>query len=135
MKDTVATLQALAQLADYSLMNTLTPDPDATSDAVDHNPRQVFSGHYVPVNPTPIENPEYIAHSESFFAELGLSDSLATSEDFMRMFSGDASQLPQPLKRHGWATGYALSIYGTEYYNQCPFKPVTAMATVVLSQF
>ncbi len=122
MKDTVATLQALAQLADYSLMNTLTPDPDATSDAVDHNPRQVFSGHYVPVNPTPIENPEYIAHSESFFAELGLSDSLATSEDFMRMFSGDASQLPQPLKRHGWATGYALSIYGTEYYNQCPFQ-------------
>ena len=22
----------------------------------------------------------------------------------------------------GWATGYALSIYGTEYYEQCPFK-------------
>ncbi|HCJ13117.1 MAG TPA: hypothetical protein DHV43_02605, partial [Gammaproteobacteria bacterium] len=22
----------------------------------------------------------------------------------------------------GWATGYALSIFGTEYYQQCPFQ-------------
>jgi len=47
---------------------------------------------------------------------------LATSEDFIRMFSGDTSQLPEPLRKIGWATGYALSIYGTEYYEQCPFK-------------
>lgn len=40
----------------------------------------------------------------------------------MRMFSGDTSQVPEPLKSHGWATGYALSIYGTEYYQQCPFQ-------------
>ena len=38
------------------------------------------------------------------------------------MFSGDTSQLPEPLRKIGWATGYALSIYGTEYYEQCPFK-------------
>jgi len=25
------------------------------------------------------------------------------------------------LRRQGWATGYALSIYGREYYQQCPF--------------
>ncbi len=119
---TVETLGDLAGLADYSLMETLNADPESTKDGVDHAPRQVFSGHYVPVNPTPIEAPHYIAHSQTFFKELGLADSLATDEDFMRMFSGDVSALPEPLKKHGWATGYALSIYGTEYYNQCPFQ-------------
>ena len=119
---TVETLDDLAALADYSLMDTLSSDPEATSDGVDHAPRQVFSGHYVPVNPTPIKDPHYIAHSKNFFKELGFSDALATSEDFMRLFSGDTSHVPEPMRRHGWATGYALSIYGTEYYEQCPFK-------------
>ena len=118
----VETLHDLAALADYSLMERLSADPEATSDGMDHAPRQVFSGHYVPVNPTPIEGPVYIAHSENFFRELGFSDALATSEDFMSMFSGDTSHLPEPMRRLGWATGYALSIYGNEYYEQCPFQ-------------
>ena len=118
----VETLYDLATLANYSLMDTLSSDPEATEDGFDHAPRQVFSGHFVPVNPTPIEDPKYISHSKKFFSELGFSDSLATSEDFIRMFSGDTSQLPEPLRKLGWATGYALSIYGTEYYEQCPFK-------------
>ncbi len=119
---TVKTLDDLANLANYSLMETLNADPDARADGVDHAPRQVFSGHYVPVNPTPIDTPHYIAHSKTFFKELGFADTLATSDDFMRMFSGDTTQLPEPLRRQGWATGYALSIYGTEYYDQCPFR-------------
>lgn len=119
---TIQTLDELANLADYSLMDTLTCDPDAKENGVDHSPRQVFSGHYVPVNPTPIKDPVYIAHSKDFFSELGFSDSLATSADFVRMFSGDTSELPKPLRTRGWATGYALSIYGTEYYQQCPFQ-------------
>jgi hypothetical protein len=57
----IKTLGELAKLADYSLVDTLNCDPDATENGVDHAPRQVFSGHYVPVNPTPIENPEYIS--------------------------------------------------------------------------
>jgi uncharacterized protein YdiU (UPF0061 family) len=118
----VETLCDLATLADYSLMDTLNPDPEAIADGVDHAPREVFSGHYVPVNPTAIEAPKYIAHSKNFFSELGFADSLARSEDFMRMFSGDTSHLPEPMRRFGWATGYALSIYGTEYYEQCPFR-------------
>jgi len=63
----------------------------------------------------------YVAHSKNFFKELGFSDSLAESPDFIRMFSGNLSQVPKPLQKTGWATGYALSIYGTEYYQQCPF--------------
>jgi uncharacterized protein YdiU (UPF0061 family) len=118
---TVVTLDQLAELADYSLMDTLNCDPDGKADGVDHAPRQVFTGHYVPVNPTPIENPEYVAHSKSFFDELGFADSMATSSDFVRMFSGDISQLPKPMRKIGWASGYALSIFGSEYVQQCPF--------------
>lgn len=109
-------------MADYSLMNTLTPDPKATENGVDHLPRQVFSGHYVPVNPTPIKDPQYVAHSKIFFNELGFDDNLAQTKEFIEMFSGNISDVPYPLRKVGWATGYALSIYGTEYYQQCPFK-------------
>jgi uncharacterized protein YdiU (UPF0061 family) len=119
---TVATLDDLAKLSDYSLINTLKCDPDATENGIDYSPRQVFSGHYVPVKPTPIKDPEYITHSKDFFRELGFADSMATSADFVSMFSGDISQLPLPMRNVGWATGYALSIYGTEYYQQCPFQ-------------
>jgi len=118
----VTTLDELASMADYSLMDSLNHDPDATDDGVDHNPRQVFSGHYVPVKPTPIENPEYITHSSSLFHELGLADSLAQATDFTQMFSGDLSFVPEPMRKTGWACGYALSIYGTEYTQQCPFR-------------
>ena len=119
---TLSTLDDLAKLASYSLMDTLNCDPDATENGADHAPRQVFSGHYVPVNPTPIKNPTYVAHSKNFFSELGFADSLAQSFDFVRLFSGDLSQVPEPMRKVGWATGYALSIYGTEYTQQCPFQ-------------
>ncbi len=118
----VETLYDLAPLVNYSLMNTLNCDPDAKANGIDHSPRQVFSGHYVPVNPTPIKDPEYIVHSKNLFRELGFADSLAQSADFVRMFSGDISHAPEPMRKIGWACGYALSIYGTEYYQQCPFQ-------------
>jgi uncharacterized protein YdiU (UPF0061 family) len=119
---TVSTLADLAKLANYSLVDSLKCDPQAKADGADHAPRQVFSGHYVPVKPTPIDDPEYIAHSKNLFHELGFADSLAESADFVRMFSGDLSQVPQPMRKVGWATGYALSIFGTEYTQQCPFR-------------
>jgi len=118
----VSTLEDLAELADYSFMDTLNSDPQANEGGVDHTSRQVFSGHYVPIKPTPIQEPEYVAHSKDFFRELGFADSLAESADFMRVFSGDLSQVSAPMRRVGWATGYALSIFGTEYYQQCPFR-------------
>jgi uncharacterized protein YdiU (UPF0061 family) len=119
---TVDTLEDLAQLANYSLMDTLTSDPGAKDNGADHTPRQVFTGHYVPVTPTPIKDPEYVAHSHNFFREIGFADSMAQLPDFVRMFSGDISHLPEPMRQVGWACGYAVSIYGTEYYQQCPFK-------------
>ena len=118
----VATLDDLATLANYSLMDSLNCDPDAKVNGRDHAPRQVFTGHYVPVSPTPIENPEYVAHSKNLFRELGFSDSMAQSTDFVRVFSGDLENVPEPMRKVGWACGYALSIYGTEYTQQCPFQ-------------
>jgi len=110
-----------AQRADYSLLEALQPDPQATQDGHDHRPRQVFSGHYVPVTPTPLSVPAYLAHSSALFQELGLSDALAHDEAFLRLLSGDISVARQPMRPYGWATGYALSIYGAEYIQQCPF--------------
>ena len=118
----VATLDDLAPLADYSLMETLDCDPEGKANGADHAPRQVFSGHYVPVKPTPIENPQYVAHSKNLFRELSFADSMAQSTDFVRMFSGDLSRVPEPMRKVGWACGYAFSIYGTEYNQQCPFQ-------------
>ncbi len=118
----IETLNDLAQFANYSFVNTLNIDPEAKTGGVDHETRQVFTGHYVSVNPTPIKNPKYITHSKTLFKELGFADKLAHSDNFMRLFSGDASQVPKPMHTAGWATGYALSIFGTEYYQQCPFQ-------------
>ncbi len=121
LKNSVSTFDEFVQLADYSLMNNLNADPESKSNGVDHRPRQVFSGHYVPVKPTPLSDPEYITHSRAFFNELGLSDELALDAEFARVFSGDLSPARSPMRDLGWATGYALSIYGTEYVQQCPF--------------
>ena len=118
---TTTSFAEFAQRADYSLMESLHADPQATGDGDDHQPRQVFSGHYVPVTPTPIPAPEYVAHSKTLFNELGLSDGLAHDDEFRRLFSGDISVAREPMRPLGWATGYALSIYGTEYIQQCPF--------------
>ncbi len=118
----IETFEELANLSDYSFINKLNSDPDAKYNADNKSPREVFSGHYVPVSPTPIKDPIYISHSNNFFEELGFSESLIKSNDFIKLFSGDMSNISN-LKQHiGWATGYALSIYGTEYYAQCPFQ-------------
>ena len=90
-----------AKLADYSLMNSLNADPDAREDGNDHRARQVFSGHFVPVTPTPIAQPEYVSHSKVFFEELGLSDELALDEAFLRVFSGDLSAAVPPMRPSG----------------------------------
>ena len=118
----ITTFNEFINKVDYSFMDNLEADPESSSDGNDYIPRQVFSGHYVPVKPTPLSEPEYVAHSKNLFNELGLSDLLLQDKDFLRIFSGNLSNVKKPMRKFGWATGYALSIYGTEYYQQCPFK-------------
>ena len=115
------TFAEFSEHVDYSLLSQLTPDPEARVNGHDHQARQVRSGHYVPVTPTPLPAPEYVAHSDELFDELGLSHGLAEDDGFRRLFSGDISVNSGAMLPYGWATGYALSIYGTEYDQQCPF--------------
>jgi len=102
-------------------MRELKADPQATTDGRDHAPREIYSGHYVPVAPTPLSAPILLSHSSALFREIGLAEELIHDPAFSRIFSGDLSRNPPPLTKTGWATGYALSIYGTEYTQQCPF--------------
>ena len=115
------TFDDFIKLASYSLLDNLHPDPESTKDGQDHRPRQVRSGHFVRVTPKPLGQPIYVSHSETFFSELGLDQNLAFNEEFKKLFSGDFSETRSPIRPFGWATGYALSIYGTEYNQQCPF--------------
>lgn len=115
-------LDAFLETVAFSFTSQLNADPQATPDGRDHQPRQVRSGHFVPVAPTPLPEPEYVSHSRTLFRELGLDDELAHDPRFRRIFSADLRDAPAPLRPTGWATGYALSIYGTEYTQQCPFQ-------------
>ena len=118
----IETFEELSNLGDYSFIKNLNCDPNSKLNDDNKSPREIFSGHYVLVTPTPIKNPIYISHSQKFFKELGFSEALTNSEDFIKMFSGDMHNISKLTQNIGWATGYALSIYGTEYYAQCPFQ-------------
>ena len=122
MENNIETFNELINLSDYSFVNNLNSDPNAKYNGDNKFSREVFSGHYVPVNPTAIKEPIYISHSINFFKELGFSENLIKSDDFIKLFSGDMSNIDNLRQNKGWATGYALSIYGREYYVQCPFQ-------------
>ena len=81
----ITTVDEFEKLADYSLMDSLNTDPDSRVDGDDHLARQVFSGHFVPVTPTPLKNPEYVTHSSTFFNELGLNNELAFNAKFCKL--------------------------------------------------
>ena len=121
MLTTTNSFEEFRQQVDYSLLRQLKEDPHASADGLDHRARQVTSGHYVPVRPTPLPDPAYVAHSSVLFDELGLNEALVHDDAFQKLFSGDHSAAADPMHPWGWATGYALSIYGTEYIQQCPF--------------
>ena len=119
------------QCADYSLLRELTPDPDQARNTPNKVMRQVKSGHYVEVSPTPLPDPRYVIHSENFFRELNLSNTASSEPLFMQFFTGHLTSAVAAAnigleRRHvlpsGWATGYALSIYGQELYHNCPFR-------------
>lgn len=122
---------AFLQCADYSLLRCLTADPEQARHAPNKTLRQVKSGHYVEVLPTPLPTPRYVIHSRSFFRELNLSESAASAGSFMQFFTGNptvavgaanADAASPHVLASGWASGYALSIYGQEMYHNCPFK-------------
>ena len=89
----IETFEELEKLSDYSFVEKLNSDPDAKFNGDNTLSREVFSGHYVPVSPTAIKDPIYISHSVNFFKELGFSENLIKSDDIIKMFSGDMSNI------------------------------------------
>lgn len=114
----MAEFQEFSASADHSWLRDLVPDPETAQHEPNRTSRQVRSGHYVRVKPTPLPKPKLVAYSERMAQELKLSK-VVTSEAFLRFFSGDVDAIEG---FDSWATPYALSIYGQEMYDNCPFK-------------
>lgn len=114
----VDSLDQLAQNADHSWLEQLNMDPETEQYAPNKESRQVRSGHYVRVLPTPLPKPKYVIHSKAMAESLGIQEADVQSERFVSFFSGDQAQVPG-LK--SWATPYALSIMGSRHVNNCPF--------------
>ena len=108
-----APFAAFTPRLDLSFIRELRPDPQTEDFAPNQDPRDVRSGHYVRVAPTPLRAPYLIAVTEELAAQLGLTPQDCASEAFLRAFSGDPGAAPG-LEARGWATPYALSIYGRE---------------------
>lgn len=112
-------LSSLNARCDHSWMRDLTADPETERHAPNKTSRQVKSGHYVRVLPSPLPDPQLVAFSPAMAAELGLSAEACGTAEFARLFSGDLSVAD---RFESWATPYALSIFGEEMYDNCPFK-------------
>lgn len=118
--DELGGMDVLASRADHSWLRDLLPDPETDTHAPNKKSRQVKSGHYVKVKPTALRRPQLVAVSPRMPRELGLTEEACQSEAFVRFFSGDVDVAGGKLE--SWATPYALSIFGQEMYDNCPFK-------------
>jgi len=118
----INSFDAFCSLADFSYTTDLNADPEASAHGDNRYPREVLSGHFVPVRPSALPNAQYVCHSKSLFNELGLSADILQDKAFSQAFSGELPAVKDNLVHYGWATGYALSIMGTEYTQQCPFR-------------
>ena len=97
-KQATADFASFTRAVDCSLTRKLNADPEAKADGNDHRARQVLSGHYVPVAPTPIADPVYVAHSRQLFDDIGLDENLVHTPAFARIFAGDLSANTPPLR-------------------------------------
>ena len=114
-----SSMDVFASRSDPSWTTQLSPDPESGKHAPNRASREVKSGHYVPVDPTPIKAPELLLYSKELMSEMGLDAAAAEDPRFVRFFSGDKAALPE--FQVSWATPYALSIMGEQLYHNCPF--------------
>ena len=112
----VATLTAFASRVDNEYLRYLDPDPDQDDMMPNHAPREVESGHFVLVRPTPLPDPALVAVSAEMCAVLSL-ESACHSELFVRLFSGAdvsgerfAASVPILTTRHMHTTEYSAEI-------------------------
>lgn len=115
-------LQLLSTKENCSWISLLNPDPETDKYKPNKSSREVKSGHYVNVKPTPLPNPFIVTLSSEMVNALGLDYDTCQSNEFISLFSGNVDTNKQTIGKHSWATPYALSIYGKEMYSNCPFK-------------
>lgn len=133
--NSIADMDEFANTASYSLLETLNVDPEATDSGEDYWPRQVFSGHYIPVKPTPIGHPIYVSHSAGLFAELGIDSALAQHKQFEAMFSGDLSGVPASIKPMAGQRVTHFPFTAPSITSSVRSKRVMAMAMVELYRY
>ena len=103
---TMSSLRSLAAAhADLSWVKRLTSDPQTAQFQPNKTSRQVRSGHYVLVRPTPLPSPTLIHVSSSLLHDMGLSEATAaTDPEFLQFFTGD---IAPPDTAAGWGTTWA----------------------------
>ena len=78
--------------------------------------RPVFNGHFVPVKPTGLTDPQRVLVSNDVaYNLLKLTPEQVESDDFVQFVSGNL------VLGETWATPYALSIMGSRYTHNCPY--------------
>ncbi|QKF94872.1 UPF0061 protein [Fadolivirus algeromassiliense] len=115
-------LESLSLKENCSWTNFLNRDPENDKYQPNRSSREVKSGHYVNVKPTPLPDPYMVLYSPDVAFKLGLDDLTCKSNEFLNIFSGNINQSSKSIGKCSWATPYALSIYGKEMYDNCPFK-------------
>jgi len=120
----MSTFDTFLSRSSTSLLDSLNIDPESELRAPNRESREVFSGHYVLVDPTPLPDPKLVALSPQLLRELRIDRSdVENNEKFLRIFSADGPRVAAKEEFGGvaWATPYALTIYGQEMTRQCIF--------------
>lgn len=128
MSKNISIKEKFVSSASLSWLQHLFQDPEAATHFPNKSSRQVKSGHYVRVEPTPLPHPMLMAISPEVCNLIGLPASFCrSSPEFTRLFSGDMSSMQSSAHEgfQSWCTPYALSIFGNEMYENCPFKDGT----------
>jgi len=99
-----------------SVLSELEVDPESVVGYPNQQPRQVHSGHYVRVDPSPLPHTRLVALG-SVCSDVGLTEEVVC-DDLVRLLSGDTTGLPVTP----WATPYALSIFGNAIPAPDPFR-------------
>ena len=108
------TLSTLGSFIDNEYVRNLEIDPEQNDFEPNRQAREVRSGHFVLVKPTPLPSPTLVVVSAEMCEMLHLNEATCNSPLFTSLFSGADISDTVPGFSVSWATPYALSIYGQE---------------------
>jgi len=100
-----------------NILSSLEYDYEQDKYRPNQSSREVKSGHYVLVHPTPIMNPLLLHYSHNLIQKLHIPSSFFNESPILDFLSGNTKSFTKKT----WATPYALSIYGQEMISNCPF--------------